>query len=110
MHEFTFFQTCLKLEKHGTKLINLTLKIFIYLQPALLLFFSCTLGISSLQMMELYVLLLMLSLPTLSQADCTAQCLRCAQQISDLDSAVNRLVNYSQFSDLDLFEHGQTKY
>ncbi|KAI7794505.1 proenkephalin-B [Triplophysa rosa] len=42
-------------------------------------------------MMELYVLLLMLSLPTLSQADCTAQCLRCAQQISDLDSAVNRL-------------------
>ncbi|XP_055045329.1 proenkephalin-B [Misgurnus anguillicaudatus] len=42
-------------------------------------------------MMELYVLVLMLSLPTLIQADCTAQCLRCAQQISDLDPAVNRL-------------------
>lgn len=42
-------------------------------------------------MMEWYVLVLMLSLPTLSQADCSAQCLRCAQQISDLDSAVNRL-------------------
>ncbi|XP_018934280.1 proenkephalin-B-like [Cyprinus carpio] len=42
-------------------------------------------------MMEWYVLVLMLSLPTLSQADCSAQCMRCAQQISDLDSAVNRL-------------------
>lgn len=42
-------------------------------------------------MMEWYVLVLMLSLPTLSQADCSAQCLRCAQQIPDLDTAVNRL-------------------
>ncbi|XP_052450716.1 proenkephalin-B [Carassius gibelio] len=42
-------------------------------------------------MMEWYVLVLMLSLPSLSQADCSEQCMRCAQQISDLDSAVNRL-------------------
>ncbi|KAG1960672.1 proenkephalin-B [Pimephales promelas] len=42
-------------------------------------------------MMEWYVLVLMLSLPTLSQADCSAQCLRCAQQIPDLDTALNRL-------------------
>ncbi|XP_059396793.1 proenkephalin-B-like [Carassius carassius] len=42
-------------------------------------------------MMEWYVLVLMLSLPSLGQADCSEQCMRCAQQISDLDSAVNRL-------------------
>ncbi|XP_051515637.1 proenkephalin-B-like [Myxocyprinus asiaticus] len=41
-------------------------------------------------MMEWYVLVLMLSLPTLSQADCS-QCLRCTQQISDVNSAVSRL-------------------
>ncbi|KAK7129372.1 hypothetical protein R3I94_017548 [Phoxinus phoxinus] len=41
--------------------------------------------------MEWYVLVLMLSLPTLSEADCSAQCLRCAQQIPDLDTAANRL-------------------
>ncbi|XP_051518192.1 proenkephalin-B-like [Myxocyprinus asiaticus] len=42
-------------------------------------------------MMEWYVLVLTLSLPTLSRADCSAQCLRCAQQISDLNTAVSRL-------------------
>ncbi|XP_043086265.1 proenkephalin-B isoform X2 [Puntigrus tetrazona] len=42
-------------------------------------------------MMEWQVLVLMLCLPTLSQADCSAQCLRCAQQISDPEPAVNRL-------------------
>ncbi|TRY54489.1 hypothetical protein DNTS_009205 [Danionella cerebrum] len=43
------------------------------------------------QMMEWFVLVLMLSLPSLSQADCSAQCLRCAQHMPDLDSALSRL-------------------
>ncbi|XP_026873891.2 proenkephalin-B [Electrophorus electricus] len=41
--------------------------------------------------MEWYVLVLMLILPSLSRADCSAQCLKCAEQTSDLNSPVNRL-------------------
>lgn len=40
--------------------------------------------------MEWYVLVLMLSLPSLSWADCSEQCLKCALQISD--SPLNLLV------------------
>ncbi|XP_076840497.1 proenkephalin-B [Brachyhypopomus gauderio] len=41
--------------------------------------------------MEWYVLVLMLILPSLSRADCSAQCLKCAEQISDLNSPGNRM-------------------
>ncbi|KAI4877189.1 hypothetical protein NFI96_028670 [Prochilodus magdalenae] len=41
--------------------------------------------------MEWYVLVLVLSLPSLSQAGCSEQCLRCVQQISDQTSQISDL-------------------
>ncbi|XP_017573418.1 proenkephalin-B [Pygocentrus nattereri] len=41
--------------------------------------------------MEWYVLVLVLSLPSLSQAGCSEQCLRCVQQISDQNSQASEL-------------------
>ncbi|XP_030638676.1 proenkephalin-B [Chanos chanos] len=42
-------------------------------------------------MMEWFVLAFILSFPSLTQADCSSQCLKCAQQIPSLDTEVNRL-------------------
>ncbi|KAL1021282.1 hypothetical protein UPYG_G00011160 [Umbra pygmaea] len=42
--------------------------------------------------MEWYVLVLLLSLPSSTQADCSSQCLQCAQQIINRDIAVNKLI------------------
>lgn len=49
--------------------------------------------------MEWYVLVLILSLPSSTQADCSSKCLQCAQQILNTDIPVNSLVRLALHHD-----------